>query len=98
MRHIQLLQLHPKRLLLPEIRQLLSASPPSKLHSPVCHIAFGPVHEALEANLVLWVVEVLIWMIRIQPSSAKVTEVRLALHACHVITAPYSDVVSELLG
>ena len=67
--------------MLPELRRLLSPSPTTKLHSAVSHVAFGPVHEAHEAVLVLGVVEMRVWVIWVEPRGAKITKMRLALRA-----------------
>jgi hypothetical protein len=83
---IKLLHLYTQSFLLPEIRQLLGSSPTTELYSTVCHIAFGSVHEAHEARLVLGIVEVGVWVIWIEPRRAEIAEMRLALRARHVIT------------
>jgi hypothetical protein len=87
--NLNLLHLKSQGLLLPEICQMLRTSSTSKLYSAVCHITLCAVHKPLETCLVLRIVEMLIWMIRIQPGSTEIAEVRLALRACHVIASNY---------
>lgn len=81
------LYLYPHRFFLPEVSKLLSTPPSSKLDLTVRHVALSAVHEPLKAMLVLWVVVVRIRMIGVEPGAAEVTEVRVALRACHVVAA-----------
>jgi hypothetical protein len=72
---IKLLHLYAQSFLFPKLRLLLSSSPTTELHSTVSHVAFGSVHEAHKAILVLGVVEVRVWVIWIEPRRAKIAEV-----------------------
>ena len=76
----------PHRLLLPEFSGLLGASSSTKLYGIL--FAFGSVHKALVAKLVLYVVVVRIWVIGVQPGTAKVA----ITYQCAVPNIEYRDI------
>jgi hypothetical protein len=79
------LHLNSHRLLFPELGKLLGPSSPAELHIAIGHIPFRTIHEPLEATFIFRVVKVLVGTTGIQPGTAKIAKMSIALRAGHVV-------------
>jgi hypothetical protein len=80
------LHLNSHCLLFPEVGKLLRPSSPAELHITIRHVPFRTIHEPLEATFVVWVVKMLVGTTWIQPGTAKIAEMSIALRTGHVVT------------
>lgn len=83
-------------LLFPELGKLLGPSSPAKLYVAIRHIPFRTIHEPLEASFIFRVVKVLVGTTGIQPGTAKIAEMSIALRTGHVVA--YGKVRCKFTG